>query len=49
MTAKEIEILNNKLKYLEVLISAANQRGDIEESTRLENEQEAVRQLLNNS
>ncbi|MCA2656097.1 MAG: hypothetical protein IM591_12320 [Chitinophagaceae bacterium] len=49
MTAKEIEILNNKLKYLEVLISAANQRGDIEESTRLENEQEAIRQLLNNS
>ena len=49
MTAKEIEILNNKLKYLEVLISAANQRGDIEESTRLENEQGAIRQLLNNS
>jgi hypothetical protein len=49
MTAKEIDILNNKLKYLEVLISAANQRGDIEESTRLENEQEAIRQLLNNS
>ena len=49
MTAKEVDILNNKLKYLEVLISAANQRGDIEESTRLENEQEAIRQLLNNS
>jgi hypothetical protein len=49
MTAKEIDILNNKLKYLEILISAANQRGDIEESTRLENEQEAIRQLLNNS
>ena len=49
MTPKEIDILNNKIKYLEVLISAANQRGDIEESTRLENEQEAIRQLLNNS
>jgi hypothetical protein len=49
MTPKEIDILKNKLKYLEVLISAANQRGDIEESTRLENEQEAIRQLINNS
>ncbi len=49
MTNKEKEILTNKLKYLEILISAANQRGDIEESTRLENEQEAIRQLLNNS
>ena len=49
MTNKEKEILTNKLKYLEILISSAAQRGDIEESTRLENEQEAVRQLLNNA
>lgn len=49
MTTQEIEILKNKLKYLEILISAANQRGDIEESTRLENEKEAVKQLLNSN
>lgn len=49
MTIQEIEILKNKIKYLEILISAANQRGDIEESVRLENEKEAVKQLLNNN
>lgn len=49
MTNKEKEILANKIKYLEILISAANQRGDIEESTRLENEHEAVKQLLNSA
>lgn len=49
MIQKEIDILSNKLRYIEILISSANQRGDIEESVRLENEKEAIKQLLNNN